>query len=125
VGDRMHKGRATGALAAALLALGLAAGPAGAASVEVFSSGSRAAWDTTNNRFRLSDISCDGNPVYINWQWGTSTSNSNRINYNAGCGNSQLFTVHPPSGTTRITFRTCTDKQDAPDNCSGWVTTTA
>ena len=88
-------------------------------------SGSVATWYSASNRFLVRDTACDGNPVYVNWQWGSSTSNPNRIQYSPGCGNSQYFGLTPPSGTTLITFRTCVDKQDAPDACSSWVTTRA
>ena len=112
-----------GFAAAAALTL-VSADPAGATATKT-TGGSAATWYSASNRFHLQDTACDGNPVYINWRWGSSSSNPNRIQYNAGCGHAQYFGLTPASGTRTITFRTCVDKQDAPDSCSGWITTTA
>ena len=119
----MHLTRKVAVAAAGLAALlAVQAGPA-SASATLSSNGSSASYTTSTNKFVLKDTNADGRYVYIFYKFGSATppSNPTRFEWHGGSGTSTSFTVSPSN--SKITFRTCTNYNQGPDNCSGWATT--
>lgn len=115
-------GRFAGALLTMSMIVGFSGAPADALVTAVYTRGSRGAWDSTGDKFRISDTKCDGNPVYLKWQWSKEHDRAVRLNFDGGCGSSYLFGVQVPSGASYVTFQACENVNNQPDDCSAWTT---
>ncbi len=124
---RRRMGKRAGVILSVVLALSTLATAAFADLTKTTANGSgRAFYDSSQNKFRIDDLACDGYYVYVNYAFNSNGATPTVYSTHqaaVGCGNSESWIVTPTN--TQVVFRVCIYVTLGSDQCSTWGSTNA